>query len=46
MRTHFIRRLYLGVPRYKCDSIWREEKSKIPSETLRLSSYLVRNHEH
>ena len=43
---HLIHHLYPGVPWYKYDAIWRALKAKTPSEMLRPSSYLVRNHNH
>lgn len=41
---HLIHHLYPGVPWYKYDPIWREVKSKVPSDILRPSSYVKRNH--
>ena len=43
---HLIHHLYPGVPWYKYDSIWRALKGRTPSEMLRPSSYLARNHNH
>ena len=41
---HLIHHLYPGVPWYKYDPIWRVVKSKVPSDILRPSSYVKRNH--
>lgn len=41
---HLIHHMYPGVPWYKYDPIWRKAKAKIPTESLRPSSYISRNH--
>ena len=40
---HLIHHMYPGVPWYKYSPIWRAAQTKIPSESIRPSSYLSRN---